>query len=83
VIVGFAAETTRIQEYGLQKLKSKNLDFIYVNDVSEGAIFSSDSSEGYLLSADGQSTHITQTSKAKVARVILDNVVSRLSYANG
>jgi phosphopantothenoylcysteine decarboxylase/phosphopantothenate--cysteine ligase len=83
VIVGFAAETTRIQEHGLQKLKSKNLDFIYVNDVSEGAIFSSDSSEGYLLSADGQSTHITQTSKAKVARVILDNVVSRFSYANG
>lgn len=83
VIVGFAAETTHIEEYGLQKLKSKNLDFIYVNDVSEGAIFSSDSSEGYLLSADGQSTHITQTSKAKVARVILDNVVSRLSYANG
>lgn len=83
VIVGFAAETTRIEEYGWQKLKSKNLDFIYVNDVSEGAIFSSDSSEGYLLSADGQSTHIAQTSKAKVARVILDNVVSRLSYANG
>ena len=83
VIVGFAAETTRIEEYGLQKLKSKKLDFIYVNDVSEGAIFSSDSSEGYLLSADGQSTHIAQTSKAKVARVILDNVVSRLSYANG
>ena len=83
VIVGFAAETTRIEEYGLQKLKSKNLDFIYVNDVSEGAIFSSDSSEGYLLSADGQSTHIAQTSKAKVAKVILDNVVSRLSYANG
>lgn len=83
VIVGFAAETTRIEEYGLQKLKSKNLDFIYVNDVSEGAIFSSDNSEGYLLSADGQSTHITQTSKAKVATVILDNVVSRLSYANG
>ena len=83
VIVGFAAETTRIEEHGLQKLKSKKLDFIYVNDVSEGAIFSSDSSEGYLLSADGQSTHIAQTSKAKVARVILDNVVSRLSYANG
>ena len=83
VIVGFAAETTRIEEHGLQKLKSKKLDFIYVNDVSKGAIFSSDSSEGYLLSADGQSTHIAQTSKAKVARVILDNVVSRLSYANG
>ncbi|CAB4631316.1 unannotated protein [freshwater metagenome] len=83
VIVGFAAETTRIEEHGLQKLKSKKLDFIYVNDVSEGAIFSSDSSEGYLLSADGQSTHIAQTSKAKVAGVILDNVVSRLSYANG
>jgi phosphopantothenoylcysteine decarboxylase/phosphopantothenate--cysteine ligase len=83
IIVGFAAETVRIEEYGLQKLKDKNLDFIYVNDVSDGAIFSSDLSEGFLINADGESTHIEQTSKAKVARIILDKVVSRLSYANG
>jgi phosphopantothenoylcysteine decarboxylase/phosphopantothenate--cysteine ligase len=83
LIVGFAAETSNIEESGREKLKSKKLDFIYVNDVSDGAIFASDLSTGYLISSDGKSTHIEETSKAKVARIILDNVVSRLSYANG
>jgi len=83
LIVGFAAETWNIEESGREKLKAKNLDFIYVNDVSDGAIFASDLSAGFLISSDGKSTHIEQTSKAKVARIILDNVVSRLSYANG
>jgi phosphopantothenoylcysteine decarboxylase/phosphopantothenate--cysteine ligase len=83
LIVGFAAETSNIEESGRAKLKTKELDFIYVNDVSNGAIFASDLSAGYLISSEGKSTHIEQTSKAKVARIILDNVVSRLSYANG
>ena len=83
LIVGFAAETSNIEESGREKLKAKDLDFIYVNDVSDGAIFASDLSAGFLISSDGKSTHIEQTSKAKVARIILDNVVSRLSYANG
>jgi phosphopantothenoylcysteine decarboxylase/phosphopantothenate--cysteine ligase len=83
LIVGFAAETSNIEESGRAKLKAKELDFIYVNDVSNGAIFAADLSAGYLISSEGKSTHIEQTSKAKVARIILDNVVSRLSYANG
>jgi phosphopantothenoylcysteine decarboxylase/phosphopantothenate--cysteine ligase len=83
VIVGFAAETNNLEELGRAKILAKGLDLIYVNDVSNGAIFASDESAGYLMSADGQSTYIEQTSKAKVARFILDSVVSRLSYANG
>ena len=83
LIVGFAAETSNIEESGRKKLTAKDLDFIYVNDVSGGAIFASDLSAGFLISSDGKSTHIEQTSKAKVAKIILDNVVSRLSYANG
>ena len=83
VIVGFAAETSNIEKSGHEKLKAKDLDLIYVNDVSDGAIFASDLSTGYLITSDGKSTHIEETSKAKVARIILDNVVSRLSYANG
>ena len=83
VIVGFAAETSNIEELGKAKITSKNLDLIYVNDVSDGAIFAADESAGYLIDADGQSTFIKQTSKAKVATYILDMVVSRLGYANG
>ena len=83
LIVGFAAETSNIEESGRSKLKAKDLDFIYVNDVSNGAIFASEFSAGFLINSEGKSTQIEQTSKAKVARIILDNVVSRLSYANG
>jgi phosphopantothenoylcysteine decarboxylase/phosphopantothenate--cysteine ligase len=83
VIVGFAAETSNLEEAGRMKLKSKKLDLIYVNDVSNGAVFASDESAGFLISAEGESIYIEQTSKAKVARYILDKVVSRLSYANG
>ena len=83
IIVGFAAETSNLEKLGQAKLESKSLDLIYVNDVSDGAVFASDESAGFLISADGQSTYIEQTSKAKVARYILDKVVSRLSYANG
>ncbi len=83
VVVGFAAETSNLEASGIEKLKAKKLDFIYVNDVSEGAVFASEFSAGYLISADGKSTQIEQTSKAKIARIILDNVVSRLSYTNG
>jgi phosphopantothenoylcysteine decarboxylase/phosphopantothenate--cysteine ligase len=83
IIVGFAAETSDLESLGLVKLKAKKLDLIYVNDVSNGAVFASDESAGFLISADGQSTYIEQTSKAKVARYILDKVVSRLGYANG
>lgn len=83
VIVGFAAETSNLEEMGRAKLQSKKLDLIYVNDVSHGAVFASDESAGYLMSAEGESIYIEQTSKAKVARYILDKVVSRLGYANG
>lgn len=83
VIVGFAAETSNLEELGLAKLKSKALDLIYVNDVSEGAIFASDVSAGFLIDSDGNSTKIDETSKAKVATYILDKVLSRLGYANG
>jgi phosphopantothenoylcysteine decarboxylase/phosphopantothenate--cysteine ligase len=83
IVVGFAAETSNLEELGLAKLKAKNLDLIYVNDVSHGAVFASDESAGYLISADGESLYIEQTSKAKVATNILDKLVSRLGYANG
>ena len=83
IIVGFAAETSNLETLGLAKLKAKNLDLIYVNDVSNGAVFASDESAGFLIGADGHSTYIEQTSKAKVAKYILDKVVSRLGYANG
>ena len=34
-LIGFAAETHNVEEYALKKLKEKNLDIIFVNDLSQ------------------------------------------------
>jgi len=56
IIVGFAAETsadiTTLEQSGHEKLLSKSLDLIYVNNVSGGAIFGSDQTQG--LTIDNQ-----------------------------
>ena len=53
VIVGFAAETSSdaqaLEQSGFDKLASKSLDIIYVNNVSDGAIFGSDKTEGLII----------------------------------
>jgi len=83
IIVGFAAETSNLQAAGREKVAAKGLDMIYVNDVSQGAVFASDESSGFLINDRGDLTEIKKTSKAQVAKYILDGVISRLGYANG
>ena len=53
VIVGFAAETIsgldELQKQGKEKLLSKSLDLIYVNNVSDGAVFGSENTQGLII----------------------------------
>lgn len=82
VIVGFAAETendlSTLVELGREKLKRKQVDLLFVNDVSEGRVFGSDSTEGFLLNAEGEIHRFVNSSKGDVARSILDAVRERL-----
>jgi len=52
-IIGFAAETTSdlviLEQNAISKLISKSLDLIYVNDVSNGAVFGSDNTSGLII----------------------------------
>lgn len=83
VIVGFAAETesdlATLVELGREKLKRKNVDLLFVNDVSEGRVFGSDSTEGFLLNSEGEIHRFVNSSKGDVARSILDAVSERLT----
>jgi phosphopantothenoylcysteine decarboxylase/phosphopantothenate--cysteine ligase len=76
VIVGFAAEHgAGAIDYGLGKLTRKGLDAVVVNDISEpGVGFDSKDNEVTILTADGGRRHVPRTSKAEVARVVLDEV---------
>ncbi len=82
ILVGFAAETQAHIENAAKKLKSKNVDVLYVNDVSGGAIFGSDQTRGTILSKDGTEIIVSEASKDTLANVLLDQVSFRLSLPN-
>lgn len=82
VLVGFAAETQSHLANASKKLLEKNLDVLYVNDVSGGAIFGSDDTRGTIITKDGGEIVVSQASKDTLANVLLDQVNFRLSLPN-
>jgi phosphopantothenoylcysteine decarboxylase/phosphopantothenate--cysteine ligase len=79
LLVGFAAETERVQEHAADKLARKRLDLIVANDVSApDAGFEVDTNRAILLDSSGTVEATTLLSKAALAGVILDRVATRL-----
>ncbi len=75
IIVGFAAETENVLENARQKLATKHLDAIVVNDVSrEGVGFDSDRNEVTIITRD-EVVEVPETTKWDVAQRVLDQVV--------
>lgn len=75
IIVGFAAETENVLENARQKLLTKNLDAIVVNDVSrEGVGFDSDRNAVTIISSD-EVVEVPETTKWEVAQRVVDEVV--------
>ena len=70
-VVGFAAETSNINNNAMQKLKSKNLDMIISNDVSDKSIgFNVDDNEVTVITCD-KKIFIKKDKKIRIAREIL------------
>lgn len=75
IVVGFAAETENVLENARQKLVSKNLDAIVVNDVSrEGVGFDSDRNAVTIITHD-EVVDVPETTKWEVAQRVLDQIV--------
>ena len=75
ILVGFAAETENVLENARQKLVSKNLDAIVVNDVSrEGVGFDSERNAVTIITRD-EVVEVPETTKWEVAQRVLDQVV--------
>src|ERR1700686_5189351 len=75
IVVGFAAETENVLENARQKLVSKNLDAIVVNDVSrEGVGFDSDRNAVTIISRD-EVVEVPETTKWEVSQRVLDQLV--------
>src|SRR6201997_5612174 len=76
LVVGFAAETENVLENARQKLVSKHLDAIVVNDVSrEGVGFDSDRNAVTIITRD-EVVEVAETTKWEVAQRVLDQIVS-------
>ena len=70
-VVGFAAETSDINNNAMQKLKSKNLDMIISNDVSDKSIgFNVDDNEVTVITCD-EKIFLKKDKKIRIAREIL------------
>ena len=70
-VVGFAAETSDINNNAMQKLKSKNLDMIISNDVSDKSIgFNVDDNEVTVITCD-KKIFLKKDKKIRIAREIL------------
>jgi phosphopantothenoylcysteine decarboxylase / phosphopantothenate---cysteine ligase len=75
ILVGFAAETENVLENARQKLLSKNLDAIVVNDVSrKGVGFDSDRNAVTIITRD-EVVEVPETTKWEVAQRVLDQIV--------
>jgi len=78
VMVGFAAETKEHLQEARRKLESKGLDVIYVNDVSDGAIFGQDTTMGTILLRNAADIAIKEVSKDALSNVLLDHAIRQL-----
>ncbi|MFN8026307.1 MAG: bifunctional phosphopantothenoylcysteine decarboxylase/phosphopantothenate--cysteine ligase CoaBC [Acidimicrobiia bacterium] len=79
VLVGFAAETDDLLANATDKLRSKRLDLIVGNDISQpDAGFEVDTNRAVILDAEGGTQQLPLQSKSDLAGVILDRVVALL-----
>ncbi len=84
VLVGFAAETQDLMANAAQKVRTKHLDFIVANDISDPSIgFASDENRVHILDAAGQIEALPTMAKARLADYILDRVQTVLAQRPG
>ena len=75
-LVGFAAETESLIESASEKLRSKQVDMVVANDVTQaGAGFDVDTNIATLVTQDNVEP-VTKRSKRDLARVIFDRIES-------
>lgn len=71
-VIGFAAESENAYEYGLEKLKNKGMDMIFINNILKDNVFGSEENNGIMISKDGEEKKVPRMVKSLIADAILD-----------
>lgn len=78
IVVGFAAETEKITEHAVQKLKRKGCDMIVANDVSQPTgVFGGDRNTVHLVTPEGIESW-PEMSKQDVGRKLMERLAQML-----
>jgi phosphopantothenoylcysteine decarboxylase/phosphopantothenate--cysteine ligase len=78
VVVAFAAETDKDSITEAQsKMVRKSADLIYLNNVSNGAIFGSDETSGSIIDATGLLESLNEVSKENLAHALINHAISK------
>lgn len=84
VLVGFAAETEKLEERAQEKLLRKNCDLLVANDVAKpGSGFGTDTNEVLIYDRNGLVAALPMLRKQEVAERLLRLVVDRLPEREG
>ncbi len=80
IVAGFSAETKNVIENSKQKMKNKNCDLIFANDVSKKGIgFNSDFNKVSVIDKKGNVKIIPKNKKSfianKIAQILLDKLI--------
>lgn len=78
IVVAFAAETSLDIEIAKAKLVAKGANILYLNDVSEGAIFGSRETQGIVITSNGAQIEVPTSSKDWLAELLLDQALIQL-----
>lgn len=78
IIIAFAAETSLDITLAKAKLEAKGANILYLNDVSEGAIFGSTETQGVIITSNGAQIEVPNSSKDSLADLLLDQALIQL-----
>ena len=80
LVVGFAAETTNLENYSNQKLNQKNCDWIVANDVSNKKIgFDSDFNEVSIFYKNNKTEKLKYKPKSEISEELVEKIINHLN----
>lgn len=78
IVIAFAAETSDDLVAAEAKRVAKGANILYLNNVSDGAIFGALDTEGFIIASNGAQIKVARTSKDTLAELLLDQALSQL-----
>lgn len=74
LVIGFAAETDKVEDYARNKLKNKGCDFVLGNNVEGGKVFNSDENTIIFVTESGE-TNWPKMSKRAVGEKLAQEII--------